>query len=348
MPEEYHLEYVNLSRERYVSEINKFLSTFGLEFSKDVDFTVIMRDLNGNLVGTGSSKGEILRNIAVDETVQGVGLTSSILSALMQNLARQGIMHYFIFTKPEKAFLFENLGFQEIARAEPYASLLESGHGSVVSYCEMVAKKAEHLPLNRAGLVINANPFTKGHRALIEKAASECPGVIVFVVSEDRSLFPYHDRFSLINEGVRDLENVVVVEGGKYIISAATFPTYFTREQDHVKAQTRLDISLFAQQIAPRLAISDRYIGEEPYCPVTSEYNQAMSDILPGKGIRVHVVPRFMIGNEIVSASKVRDLIRQNDWKQLERFVPETTLNYLKDERNKNVLEKVRSSDSRH
>lgn len=348
MSEEFRVEYVNLERERNVAEIRLFLERFGLRFDADVAFTVAVRDQEGRLVGTGSSQGEVLRNIAVDESIQGAGLTSTILSALMQEMARKGILHYFIFTRPEKSFLFGNLGFTEIARAEPFAALLESGLGSVASYCDGIAKEAAHLPEKRAALVINGNPFTLGHRALIEKAAAECPGVIVFVVSEDRSLFPFADRLRLIRDGVRDLPNVAVVEGGKYIISAATFPTYFTREQDHVKAQTRLDISLFARQIAPRLGITDRYIGEEPYCPVTAEYNDAMGEILPPAGVAVHVVPRVAAGGAVISASTVRELIRAGNMAALEKLVPPVTLDYLRADENKAVLDAIRASDSRH
>ena len=348
MSEDYSVEYVNLARDRNVAEVQNFLQKFGLTFSNDVDFTIILRDQNGNITGTGSSQGEILRNIAVDPTIQGEGLTARILSVLMQNMAQNGIFHYFIFTKPDTAFLFANLGFQEIARAEPYAALLESGHGSVMSYCQKIAAETDFLPKERATLVINANPFTKGHRALVEKAASEAPAVIIFVVSEERSLFPFRDRLRLVREGVQDLENVAVVEGGKYIISSATFPTYFTREQDHVAAQTRLDLSLFAQQIASRLFITSRYIGEEPYCPVTAQYNSAMNEILPKAGIRVHIIPRVTSAGEVISASKVRDLIRINDWETLEKLVPETTLNYLQDKQNQPVLDKIRSTYLRH
>ena len=344
----FRIEHVNLRRERELAEIRRFVERFGLAFDADADFTAAVRDREGRLVGTGSAQGEVLRNIAVDESLQGSGLTATILSALMQDMARRGILHFFIFTLPAKAFLFGNLGFAEIARAAPYAVLLESGIGSVASYCEDIAKEAVRLPARRAALVINANPFTKGHRALIEKAAKECPGVLVFVVSEDRSLFPLADRLRLIREGVADLPNVVVTESGRYMVSAATFPGYFTREQDRVKAQTRLDVALFARQIAPRLGITDRYAGEEPYCPVTAEYNEAMREILPDTGIAVHIVPRVAVDGEIVSASRARELIRADKRQELEKLLPPATLAYLRDDGNKAVLDRIRSSTSRH
>jgi [citrate (pro-3S)-lyase] ligase len=275
------LEVVNRKSARACEEIRTFLARFGLGYDHDVDYTLALRDDCGQLIGTGSFAGTVLRNIAVDEALQGGGLTARILSALMQELARRGALHYFLFTRPDKAPLFTNLGFREIARAEPHVALLETGLGSVETFCTQVAQQAAHLPMARAALVVNCNPFTLGHQALIRQAAAAHGGVIVFVVSEERSLFPFAERLRLVQTGVADLPNVVVVPGGPYIISAATFPTYFTRQENQVTAQTRLDITLFASRIAPALGVTVRYVGEEPYCPVTAAYNAAMNEILP-------------------------------------------------------------------
>lgn len=348
MSEQTSIEVVNLKSEKSFNEIKNFLARFDLRFDGDVEYTLALRDDQRNLIGTGSFAGEVLRNIAVDENIQGAGLTSRIITALMQELARRGVMHYFLFTKPNKAHLFANLGFKEIVRAEPHVALLETGLGSIDSYCEALKKQTAHLHPNRAGLVVNCNPFTKGHQALIRKAAEENEGVVVFVVSEDRSLFPFADRLKLVKAGVADLPNVAVVSGGKYIISSATFPTYFTRIENQVAAQTRLDITLFASRIAGQLGIVTRYVGEEPYCPVTNAYNQAMQEILPAHGVQLKVIPRIAIAGDIVSASKVRDMIRHDDWEGLARVLPETTLEYLKNEESLPVREKIKCTDSRH
>lgn len=344
---EVEIQIVNLKSPREFAEVQEFLAAFDLTFDAGVEYTVAAR-FGDKLVGTGSFQGEVLRNIAVDETLQGLGLTATIVSALMQEQARRGRLHYFIFTKPTKAHLFAGLGFTEIARSEPYVALLETGLGSIEGYCQEVAQAAARLPANRAGIVVNCNPFTRGHQALIEKAAAESEAVIVFVVSEDRSLFPFADRLKLVRAGVAHLANVVVVPAGKYIISAATFPTYFTRGDDAVKAQTRLDVTLFASKIARLLGITARYIGQEPYCQVTDAYNQAMLDVLPSFGVTVKMMERIQIDGEAVSASKVRDLIRQGDWETVKRLVPETTYSYLTSAAAESVLAKIKASDSRH
>ena len=344
---DYELEIVNLKNQRRFAEVQSFLARFGLSFDLDVEYTVVLRQ-DDRLVATGSFAGEVLRNFAVDETLQGTGLTATVVTALMQEQARRGTYHYFIFTKPDKAQLFEAMGFAEIARAEPYVALLETGLGSVHTYCESVQKETAHLVGNRAALVVNCNPFTKGHEALIRQAAGENEAVIIFVVSEDRSLFPFADRLALVREGVAGLGNVAVVPAGKYMVSAATFPAYFTREEDKVVAQTRLDITLFATRIAPELGIRTRYVGEEPYCEVTNAYNEAMSLILPDKGIGLKTIPRFAVEGDVVSASKVREALRSDDWAEVAKLVPACTYEYLRKPSTQPIIAKIRESQSRH
>ena len=99
---EYQVEIIPASDKRGLAEVEKFLATFDLSFERELEYTVAVR-LGDKLVGTGSFLGEVLRNVAVDESLQGSGLTALILSQLMQEQARKGRMHYFIFTKPSTA-----------------------------------------------------------------------------------------------------------------------------------------------------------------------------------------------------------------------------------------------------
>jgi [citrate (pro-3S)-lyase] ligase len=169
------------------------------------------------------------------------------------------------------------------------------------------------------------------------------------VVEEDRSLFPFAARFELVRQGLSEYDNVLVLPGGKYVISAATFPAYFTRGEDAVAAQTRLDISVFAGHIAPALGVTRRYAGDEPCCGVTNSYNQAMLAILPSQGIEVRVMARLTAdGNVPVSASRVRELIRQDNWDEISRLVPETTYRYLRSPGAEPVIDLVKASGARH
>lgn len=339
---------MNLNNPRDVAVIKEFLTPFGLTFDETVDYTLALYR-NDLMVATGSLRGEVFRNIAIDEALQGEGLTAAVISHLMQEAGRRGFYHYFLFTKPDKAHLFQALGFSEVARAEPFAVLLETGMGSIVSYCQEIAQQAARLPVgSRAGLVVNCNPFTKGHRAVIASAAAENAAVVVLVVSEDRSLFPFVDRFQLVQEGLADLQNVLVLPGGKYVISAATFPGYFTRGDATVQAQTRLDATIFGRYIAPALGLTCRYVGEEPYCAVTKAYNETLMKVLPQYGVQVRLLPRVTEGGQIISASHVREAIRTENWETVRCMVPDSTYRYLTSTAASAVLSKIRGSHTRH
>ena len=180
-------------------------------------------------------------------------------------------------------------------------------------------------------VVVNCNPFTLGHRYLIESAAKQVDNLYVFVVREDRSVFPFDVRFQLVKDGVRDLTNVVVLDSSRYIVSGATFPTYFLKKDDPVaRIQMELDVTLFASRIAPFFRLVRRFVGTEPTCKLTEGYNDAMRRILPVYDIELVVIERKQSAGGVISASRVRELIARQEFSQLEEYVPATTLAYLK------------------
>lgn len=180
-------------------------------------------------------------------------------------------------------------------------------------------------------IVMNANPFTFGHLHLVRRAAESVEKLIIFVVEEDKSYFDFKTRYRLVEENVKDIPNVVVAPSGKFIISTTTFPSYFRKDMaDLGKIDTAQDVEVFARLIAPQLNIRSRYVGEEPFCKVTSDYNSKMAEILPRHGIEFRKIPRLEIGNEPVSASKVRKLLAQDNWEELAELVPPATFSYLK------------------
>lgn len=179
-------------------------------------------------------------------------------------------------------------------------------------------------------IVMNGNPFTKGHRFLIEYALSVVDELIIFVVEEDASLFSFEERYAMIIEGTRDLPNVIVVPSGWYILSKKTFPEYFIKESDeNLLRNVEYDIKLFAQYIAPKLRITFRFVGGEPLDAVTNEYNKAMARILEKYGIKLVEIPRIDNRDGIISATKVRSLIEANDFEKLKLYVPPSSLKYL-------------------
>ena len=289
------------------------------------DVTVLVWD-GDRLAATGSRQGNILKYIAVDRDYQGQDLTASVLTALRQDAFSRGMEHLFLYTKPKNGPMFTPLFFYPVAQTDDIL-LMENVRDGVQSYLDT-------LPAGHTGTVgaavMNCNPFTLGHRYLIETAARECDWLYVLVLAEEQGLFPAADRLELVRRGTADLKNVIVCSAGPYLISSATFPDYFLRDRDHCEeAHCLLDVDIFVRHYAPRLGITRRYVGSEPLSPLTARYNEALLRHLPPHGIEVHVLPRRETAGTPISASAVRALLGTHQPDRLRSLVPDTTFRYL-------------------
>lgn len=179
-------------------------------------------------------------------------------------------------------------------------------------------------------IVMNCNPFTLGHRYLIEYATKQVDYLYIFVVQENKSYFTFEDRFNLVKKGTADLENVTVLPSGNFIISATTFPGYFYKDNlKEAKIDCSNDINVFCQYIAPALNIKIRFAGQEPLDPVTSQYNQAMVEMFPKYGMQFIVIDRKTEGEEVISASRVRKYFEAGELDKIKDITPATTYEYL-------------------
>ena len=175
-------------------------------------------------------------------------------------------------------------------------------------------------------VVMNCNPFTLGHRYLIEQAAKQVERLYVMVVREDCSLFAYTERKAMVEQGVADIENVNVIDGSDYAISRATFPTYFLKRlDDAADTQMLLDLDLFRRHIAPALGATVRFVGTEPTDQLTRRYNQLMHEALKD----VRETARLEKDGYAVSASRVRKAMEEGDMNTIRQLVPPTTLPYI-------------------
>lgn len=181
-------------------------------------------------------------------------------------------------------------------------------------------------------IVMNCNPFTKGHRYLIDYAARQVERLYIFVVQEDKSFFKFEDRLEMVKQGTVDLKNVVVVSSGKFIISSLTFPEYFMK--DYVKEKNfdvSMDVETFCKYIAPPLKIKKRFAGEEPFDLVTKNYNENMNRILPKYGMEFCEIPRLALDKErVINATEVRRLLKERDFDTISDYVPQSTMEILK------------------
>ncbi len=208
-------------------------------------------------------------------------------------------------------------------------------------YLEMLFHKRETVPQSAkviGSIVMNCNPFTLGHGHLVEYARENCDYLFIFVVQEDKSFFRFEDRFAIAKAYCKQYDDVTVLPSGKMIVSGVSFPEYFKREvvrdqeREHkpIMVTPAMDFRLFAYYIAPALGIQKRFVAEEPLDYVTREYNESMKRVLSAFNIQVEEIPRKVLpSGEIISASRVRKLYREQCFEKVKELLPDSTWEYL-------------------
>ena len=369
-------------------EMEALLLEAGIRRDENLDYSCGIYDDEGALCGTGSLFRDSLRCLAVRDSLRGEGLMEQLVTHLMQVEFSRGNTHLFVYTKCGSAFFFKGLGFHEIARIPDEIVFLENRRDGFRSYIDRLKRETERresgaektgekpagaapdrersegaaaggersagaapgtpAAAGTAAIVMNANPFTRGHRYLVEKAAAENALVHLFILSADEDLFPFAVRKRLVREGIAGLHNVILHESGPYIISSATFPSYFQRDDDDViRSHASLDAAVFSR-IAGALGIGKRYVGSEPFSHVTGIYNEILGEMLPASGVELKVIPRLENGGRAVSASDVRALLKENGGKgipeALRELLPDSTAAFLESPEAAPVLERIREA----
>lgn len=334
--------------------VEAFLAANGLRLAPLDRYVVVTRDEDGDeILAGGGLDGNVIKCVAVSESARSEGLMNILVSRLIAIAREEGRESVKAFTKPENEGIFKSLGFALIA-SSPNAILMENGRGGLPEYRKYLESLAR--PGRNGAIVMNANPFTKGHRYLVEQAALQVDNLYVIVVKEDRSRFPYVERKAMIEAGCAGLDNVVVCEGSDYAISAATFPTYFLKKlDDATDTQIALDLDLFVNHIAKPLGVTVRFAGSEPEDALTRRYNELMAEILPGTSVAVvrqaHQpdselvkgsalrqarrpidfieIPRLEQNGNPISATSLRRALDKGNLKEAMEYIPKSTVPYL-------------------
>lgn len=326
MYNEYEIRPLPLSVPAWRSRVEAFLQANGLRL-EEVDYYagVFKHGSDEDILAGGGLKGDVIKCVAVGKDLREEGFSSRLVSHLLSEASTAGFSSVRVFTKPENESVFADMGFKTIACGGK-AILMERGEGLEKLKAKYERLRAEVGSGTTGCIVMNANPFTRGHRYLVEQAAKRCTRLFVIAVGEDCSQFSSTERVKMIRAGVAHLENVSVMEGNRYVVSSTTFPTYFLKTQDEgTDTQIRLDLDLFARHIAPSLGVGVRFVGSEPFDALTRRYNQLMAELLPAEGIDVVEVERL----EGISASLVRRRLADGDFPGAVGLVPRSTYPYL-------------------
>lgn len=327
-------------------QMDALLKNEGIRRDGHLDYSCGIFDDDQTLIATGSCFGNTLRCLAVKHDHRGEALMNDIITHLNEIQLNRGNTHIFLYTKCKSADFFRSLGFYEIVRIPDEVVFMENRRDGFTGYISDLQKQCRKKDGRIASIVMNANPFTLGHLALAEKASSDNDLVHLFIVSEDQSLVPFSIRMRLAQEGCRALKNVCFHASGPYIISNATFPSYFQRDDaSAIRGHALLDAAVFLK-IAGALHITSRYIGEEPRSLVTGIYNEVLEKDLPDSGIQCITIPRKETANgEIISASTVRSALKKGDFSLLKSFVPASTMAYFQSAEAEPVLERIKNTE---
>ena len=353
----------------FYTQLEQFLASNGLRMEKLDRYLTVQTD-GIILAGAGLYK-DIIKCVAVAQEARSEGLVAPLVSRLIADASASGIHNLKVFTKPENQAIFESLGFRLLAQA-PKAVLMENGKG-LERYCEYL--KGFRRPGKNGVIVMNSNPLTLGHKYLIDKASEQVDNLYIIPVKEDLSLFPYSERLEMIrlasekgtevcsasaknyadataeHASIPNSSSVTVLEGSDYIISAATFPTYFLKEKsDAAETQMLLDLDLYSRWIAPALDASVRFVGSEPLDALTAQYNTLIPNavIIPRlemASARPAASENYFFGRcqknqfpeaianlthaDAISASKVRKALEEGSFREAASMCPESTWPYL-------------------
>ena len=338
------------------SKVEGFLQANGLRM-ETLDVYYTLQNTDGDILAGAGLAGDVIKCVAVAREARSEGLVAPLVSHI---LSQHGPGNLKVFTKPENEAVFESLGFHVIARA-PLAILMENGRG-LEAYCACLkdtllscrpTEGSGEISSSVGVVVMNANPFTLGHRYLLEQAAARVDRLVVIPVRTSYA-FPYTERLAMIKAGAPS--GVTVVEGSDYQISAATFPTYFLKDlSEAAETQMRLDLDLFARHIAPALGATVRFVGSEPQDPLTARYNALMQELLPLKVVEIPRLKAEPVSEEnyflqgfaknqfssdtvkpintshtaAISASAVRTALEQGSYARAAALCPESTRPYL-------------------
>lgn len=321
-------------------EASSLVEAQGLSFDFDFDDLIGLFE-NGHLIACGARLGYVFKMLTIRNEYHGSDVLGELLTKLIHSASVAGYDTVFVFTAPQNISSFTSLNFQLLVMHE-HVALLEYGPGIkqyLHSYKNLVING------NNGAIVLNGNPFTFGHKYLIEYAAKHVDHLYVFIVREDRSIFPFKVRFNMAVQATSDIYNVTILDTSRYAVSIGTFPSYFLKKLDELaKHQMHIDVHLFAKYIMPYFNIKCRFVGQEPICDTTATYNQVIDDVFKIYGMKFIEIPRIIVNDLPISATRVRRAFINNDIDTLRMLVPLTTLNFLQSPSAVNIAKQLKKS----
>lgn len=317
-----------------LKKLKSFLNNNDLSYDDKISFSIIILDSLNNIIATGSLNNNIIKCVAIDNNHRNENLTSTIITHLLKEAINQGNRKLFLFTKISNEKIFNQLGFYTIEKTDKIL-LMENTKFGFTNYINEIISDNKNYNIkdnSKIGCIIaNCNPFTNGHLYLMSEAAKQCDYLHVFILSGNNHYFSEEDRYQLVQKGLVGIDNIIIHKAKEYILSPLVFPTYFLKDELQTSSiNCELDIRIFLNKIVPALNISQRFVGTEPKDLVTNSYNNELIKNLKNTNVKLNIINRKEIGGNVISASTVRALIDDKKLKEIKKYVPNSTYEFIK------------------
>lgn len=317
--------------EKDKNDVNALLDQEGIRFEENVQKT-FGKYQDDKLIATASIYKNIIKCVAIDPSYKGGALFNEMMTTLINEINQNSYDSAFVYTKPIYETSFAAIGFNVIERVDNELIFMQKARYGFASYIEKL--KQSKVDGDVIGsVVLNANPFTLGHQYLVDYGAKHSTYLHIFVVSEDASYFSTTNRYNMVKLGVKDYDNIIIHPTDSYLVSSATFPSYFIDEEKSItKIHASLDARIFKYHIGKALGINKRFVGTEPIDESTRLYNETMREIFENEPNKLDLVEitRKESSGEVISASRVRALIEDGKIEQIKNLVPQSTYKYIK------------------
>lgn len=317
--------------EKDKNDLKALLDQEGIRFEENVQKT-FGKYQDDKLIATASIYKNIIKCVAIDPSYKGGALFNEMMTTLINEINQNSYDSAFVYTKPIYETSFAAIGFNVIERVDNELIFMQKakyGFGSYLAKLEQTKVDGDVI----GAIVLNANPFTLGHQYLVDYGAKHSTYLHIFIVSEDESYFSTANRYNMVKLGVKDYDNVIIHPTDSYLVSSATFPSYFIDEEKSItKIHASLDARIFKYHIGKALGINKRFVGTEPIDESTRIYNETMREIFENDPNKLDLVeiPRKESAGEVISASRVRALIEDGKIEQIKNLVPQSTYEYIK------------------
>lgn len=316
-----------IKNDKNLNKLESYFKSYNLDLDSFDKLYLAYED--EKIIASAGYYKNTLKLFTADSNYSYLNLFDKLLSILIKDMQKLNYKNIFVFTKKAYEDMFKSFNFIKLASAEKSTLLVRTE----VEVESQIKNMADFNNPPYSSIVMNANPFTNGHEYLVKKALENSDRLIVFLVENDESYFPFALRKKIALANLKKYKNVYLVDSGDFIISSSTFPSYFLKENLINKDHAIIDSKIFRDYFVDSIGINARYLGEEPIDPSTKIYNETLKSIL-GEKIKVEIIPRLENNRGLISASTVRLLYKNAKFDEMKDYLSDITIDILREYRN--------------